>query len=74
MQFDYSLFIQGRHHMLFSYGNISIIYILLIFLLLLQISPSTASLAGQERENLQKESGSSFSCHIDLVCPVQVRS
>lgn len=31
MQFDYSLFIQGRHHMLLSYGNISIIYIINFF-------------------------------------------
>lgn len=30
-KFDYSSFIQGRHHTLLSYGNISIIYILLIF-------------------------------------------
>lgn len=39
----------------------------------MQISQSTASSAGQERD-LQKGSGSSFSRHMDQVCPVAVGS
>lgn len=39
----------------------------------MQISQSTASSAGQERD-LQKGSGSSFSRHMDQVCSVAVGS
>lgn len=49
--------------MLFSYGNIYLLYIYF-----LQTSQSAASPAGQEREYLQSGSGSSFSCHMDQVC------
>lgn len=38
MQFDYSWSIQGRPHMLFSYGNISIIYIINFFVVVANLT------------------------------------
>lgn len=44
------------------------IYIYYIYIFFLQISQSAANPAGQEREYLQKGSGSSLSYHMDQVC------
>lgn len=51
--------------MLFSYGNIYLLYMYIFFL---QVSQSIASPTGQEREHLCKGLASSLSCRVDQVC------
>lgn len=52
--------------MLFSYGNIYLLYIYIIFFFSKSHKVQPAQLV--RKEYLQKGSGSSFSCHVDQVC------